>query len=520
MAERRRWKIILGSIIAAAIVGLYCIAALVLIAKYGWAPARHAREVLSVGWFQFIGTADSPTIRVKKVDGTTVHIHYENKKATDKIVLHPKRHPLNGRVHPVADQKTLHEATELLPTLIAIAKGNQEKVDERVLKLLEDFPADLYRYNFKKEPGKYHLQINDSLFLKGYDFRPHAQIPYVAYWGPEWTDGIGDDIIYCGNWVLDKFCQNLPLKVGPENLHRVKAGDAIDFEGCNLVVEYIDWDNDQDPRNNSVIIRVEGLEVLSRVEESGSGGKPVLPKEFVKVACWPKEPDLQVTGQLAGTVSAEEFEKQIRAFANSKTEKERGIIVKDILLAAGYAKDDLVTADNGYEGSEDIWVIKKGQSDETAIIAAHYDKAGEESQGVHDNACGVVVAAATAKALRPVKTHLTYIFLFYGAHEVDGHNWSLWLVSEQSQLRNPIKYAVEVEGGGLIDAEQTFTLSQSRYLGRLHLRFPLLRINETGGPPDYLKHTAKDNISVCDFSRLAESQNALLEIVLAIEKNI
>ena len=88
------------------------------------------------------------------------------------------------------------------------------------------------------------------------------------------------------------------------------------------------------------------------------------------------------------------------------------------------------------------------------------------------------------------------------------------------RFRSPIKYAVQVGGGGLVGAEQIFTLEQIRWRGWQYQRFPELRINETGGPPDYLKHTAKDNINVCDFSRLVESQNQLLEIVLAIEENI
>ena len=516
MAKRRYWKIILGAIIA--FIGLYCIAALVLIALHGWAPSRPTREIPSVGWFKFIGTADSPTIRVKKVDGLMVNIHYEKGKATDKTVIHPKGHPLSGRVRPIADQKTLQEATELLPTLIAIAKGEQKEVGERVLKLLEDFPSDIYDYHFKKEPGKYHLRINDNLFLKGYDFRPHARMPYVAYWGPQLTDGLGDDVIYCGNWILDKFCQNLPLKVGPQNLHRVKAGDVIDFAVCKLIIEYIDRDNDQDPRNNSIIIRIEGLKDLSKVEEGITGDQPIEPKDLVSVACWPKQPDFQRMGPITGPLSEQEFEQQIQAFANAKTERERGAVVKAILLDAGYAKEDLIAADNGYEGSEDIWVIKKGRSEDVAIITGHYDKAGEESQGVHDNACGVVVVASVARFLKHVQTNLTYIFVFYGAEEV-GNGWGSCLF-RGSNLHTSIKYVVEVEGGGLIGAEQTFTLEQTRLRGWLHWRFPQLGINETGGPVDYLKHTARDNINVCDFSRLVKSQNVLLEIVLAIEKNI
>ena len=503
-----------------AAIGLYSTVALFFIAKYGWSPPRRAREVLGIGRLKFIGTADSPTIRVKKLDGTQVDINYENRQATHKIVTHPKGHPLNGRVRPLADGKTLHEATELLPDLIAIAKGRQKEVGERVLRLLEDFPADLYRYNFIKEHGKYHLRINENLYLKGYDFRPHARMPYVAYWGPQWTDGLGDDIVYCGDWVLDKFCQNLPLKVGSENLYRVKASDVVDFGGCKLIVEYIDWDNDQDPWNNSIIIRIEGLKDSSKVTEGMSGDQPIEPSDFVRAACWPREPDFESVGQVTGPVSEEEFERQIKAFANSSTERERAVIVKDILLNAGYAKADVIAADNGYGDSEDIWIIKKGHSDDVAIIAAHYDKAGEESQGIHDNACGVVVTAAAARALRTMKTNLTYVFLFYGAHEVDGHTWGLWLDSERVRFRFPIQYAVEVGGGGLVDAERTFSVEQTRWCGWQYHRFSELRINETGGPPDYLKHTAKDNISVCDFSRLVESQNQLLEIILNIEENI
>jgi hypothetical protein len=331
---------------------------------------------------------------------------------------------------------------------------------------------------------------------------------------------LGDDVIYCGNWVLDKFCQNLPLKVGPENLYKVKAGDVVDFEGCKLIVEYIDWDNDQDPGNNSIIVRIEGLRDLSKVEEGVTGDQPIEPNDFVRAVCWPREPDFQKAGKVTGPVSGQQFERQLKAFANSGTERERGRIVKDILLNAGYAKADVIAADNGYEDSEDIWIVKKGNLDDVAIIAAHYDKAGEQSQGIHDNACGVVVMAAAARALRKMKTNLTYTFLFYGAHEVDGHTWNHWLVNERARFRSPIKYAIQVGGGGLVGAEQTFTLEQTRWRGWRYHRFPELRINETGGPPDYLKHTEKDNISVCDFSRLVESQNQLLEIILNIEENI
>jgi hypothetical protein len=137
-----------------------------------------------------------------------------------------------------------------------------------------------------------------------------------------------------------------------------------------------------------------------------------------------------------------------------------------------------------------------------------------------------VTVANLAGALQNVDTRLSYVFLFYGAHEIDGHNWVFWLdsnsrwLASNSCVKNNIKYSIEVGGGGLVDAKQIFLLDQYRLHGWQNIRFRELRINEEGGPPDFQKHTAKDNINVCDFSRLVKSQNVLLEIVLAIEKNL
>ena len=107
---------------------------------------------------------------------------------------------------------------------------------------------------------------------------------------------------------------------------------------------------------------------------------------------------------------------------------------------------------------------------------------------------------------------------FAGFVIICGYYWSTWLASDN--IHKPIKYVIEVGGGGLVGARQTFRLNYVSYRGWLYWQFPQLRINETGGPPDYLKHTAKDNINLCDFSRLVESQNQFLKIILAIEENL
>jgi hypothetical protein len=384
--------------------------------------------------------------------------------------------------------------------------------------LLEDEPPDRYRLSFKDEPGRFYMELHDSLFLQKYDSRPYAKTPYVAYWGPGLKDGLGDDIVYCGDWVLDQYSQNLPLEVHPENLHPVKAGDTIEYAGRKLYIEYIDWDNDGNPWNNVMIVRVDGNTVaLSGIRQSASGGKPIVPEDFVRVACWPNEVKVPLE-RVVGPVSSDEFKQQLSQIAYASTEAARGDVIKQVLRDAGYT--EINAAANGHANSEDFWVIKSGESELTAILATHYDKAGPESQGVHDNGCGMVVTAALARALRSAKTRLTYVFLFYGAHELDGHNWTLWLLHGGRNFGNPIKYASEIGGGGLIGAKQTFRLDYWKFTGWLDWRFPTLRINETGGPPQYLKHTATDNLALCDYSQLVQAEDQALQIVLGIEHNL
>ncbi|MHC4397099.1 MAG: M28 family peptidase [Planctomycetota bacterium] len=515
MTKKHVWKIVCGFIIV--IVGVYCL--VVLSFHFQQRKHRYTTELPSIGLLEYKEWGSKASVKVKKPDGSVIYIHYKNAKVIDKMVVHPKNHPLYGRVQPATNEKTLYLATELLPTLIEISKGEKVELDEDMLTLIEDYSPDLYRLNFKKEPNIYHLQLFDDLFLSGYDFRPNARMPYLAYWGPETGDAIGDDAIYCGTWALDKFCYNLPLEVNPENLYLVKVGDVIDFKGYRIIVEYIDHDNDQDPWNNSLILRVDGSEDVPKVKKTGTGRKPITPIDFINLICQKKQEDLKKISSFNVSTSEEDLKKQLMPFADAKTEEERFYATQKILFEYGYNENDIKVISNGYGNSKDFWIEKKGQSEDVAIITAHYDKAGQGSQGIHDNACGVVTIANLAGILRNVDTRLSYIFLFYGAHETDGHDWSLWL-QKKSQLKSPIKYAIEVGGGGLIGAKQTFLLGQRRFRGWLNWRFPQLRINETGGPPDYQKHTAKDNINVCDFTFLLNSFKTASRVVFTIDQNL
>jgi hypothetical protein len=109
--------------------------------------------------------------------------------------------------------------------------------------------------------------------------------------------------------------------------------------------------------------------------------------------------------------------------------------VKKMLHEIGYAADEIKSAKN-QKGMDDVWVIKRGESKEIALIVTYYDKIGQGSQGVIDNGVGVVVTLGAAKAMRLIETNLSYIFLFWGGEEI-GQDWGQWLLGAMAleQLR-------------------------------------------------------------------------------------
>ncbi len=73
-------------------------------------------------------------------------------------------------------------------------------------------------------------------------------------------------------------------------------------------------------------------------------------------------------------------------------------------------------ADGVASKSENIIAVKKGLSDKTVILGAHYDSM-DAGKGVDDNASGVSVMLEAAKALKDVETPQTIEFIFFGAEE-------------------------------------------------------------------------------------------------------
>jgi len=66
---------------------------------------------------------------------------------------------------------------------------------------------------------------------------------------------------------------------------------------------------------------------------------------------------------------------------------------------------------------ENLVVIKKGKSDETIIIGAHYDKTSDGC-GVIDNWTGIVILTNLYRSLKDISTEKTYAFAAFGKEEL------------------------------------------------------------------------------------------------------
>jgi Zn-dependent M28 family amino/carboxypeptidase len=95
-------------------------------------------------------------------------------------------------------------------------------------------------------------------------------------------------------------------------------------------------------------------------------------------------------------------------------DKDRGEAVKQLFVSKGAKPDDVVTVD--YKKVQNIAVTKKGKSDETIIVGAHYDKVSEGC-GAIDNWTGIVILANLYSVFSTIDAEKTLIFVAFGREE-------------------------------------------------------------------------------------------------------
>lgn len=122
--------------------------------------------------------------------------------------------------------------------------------------------------------------------------------------------------------------------------------------------------------------------------------------------------------------------------AGTEKEKETALFILSVLLNGGYSEEEIsvkqfsipdsvpsmaepITLFDGGEktnSSQNIEVIKRGESEKTIVVGAHYDSAG--THGVDDNGSGLSVVLENALRMYNTQTHYTIRYVFFGAEEV------------------------------------------------------------------------------------------------------
>jgi len=111
-------------------------------------------------------------------------------------------------------------------------------------------------------------------------------------------------------------------------------------------------------------------------------------------------------------------EAEIKAdmeLAPCKGRKERREEVKKLFLKMGAPESDIVF--EKLDDVENVVVTKKGKTDETIVIGAHFDKT-ETGCGAIDNWSGIVIVANLYRTMKDFTTQKTYKFVAFDKEEL------------------------------------------------------------------------------------------------------
>lgn len=90
--------------------------------------------------------------------------------------------------------------------------------------------------------------------------------------------------------------------------------------------------------------------------------------------------------------------------------------VKSLFASLGAADSDIVVEKFDKDNIQNVVVRKKGTTDETIVIGAHYDRT-ETGCGVTDNWSGITILAHVYKSIKPLTTRKSYVFVAFDKEE-------------------------------------------------------------------------------------------------------
>ena len=145
-------------------------------------------------------------------------------------------------------------------------------------------------------------------------------------------------------------------------------------------------------------------------------------------------------------------------------------------------------------------------------VGAHYDKAGERSEGILDNMLGCILVSKVAKILVRADTEFTYLFCCYGREEA-GRRISAPISFYRAEHGRPtfiikVDYVGDKRAPGLVGA---YLSPVDGYLQTG------IKISTYPWPDPPTMHTERDNIKNVDFDIAYLAYETLIHMVEQVE---
>ena len=179
--------------------------------------------------------------------------------------------------------------------------------------------------------------------------------------------------------------------------------------------------------------------------------------------------EISITPEQNDGIPAYNFLKHIQSnypgrVAGTEKETEMAVFILSVLLNGGYAESDIAiesfeiddstpmmdeAIQNVFDGgeksnsSQNILITKKGESEKTIIVGAHYDSAG--THGVDDNGSGVSVALENALRMVNTPTYYTIQYVFFGSEEPGMYGSRAYVESLSEKERENIILMINID---------------------------------------------------------------------------
>ena len=248
--------------------------------------------------------------------------------------------------------------------------------------------------------------------------------------------------------------------------------------------------------------------------------------------------------QLVNTMKIKNYINSLTSFHNRHTKSahihEAAYSIKDQLINLGYSEESVFYheyTEQGYE-LKNVVCIKKGESNKTVILCAHYDTIlnanwediTSRAPGADDNASGVSALLEIARIMLNVNTEFTIQFVFFSGEEqgfwgskhyaqkVKDENLDLMLVvnmdmcGETGFLINDKTSYIDIDDGSTGEQPSADQSAQSKFFGdkmeqnakdytNLDIKFDPIAFS------DYMPFEARGYICIGAYDGSAEGHN-------------